>query len=100
MKQEGLCADAPTFFEGGDKPIGLLGLAFERGETWNFPRSNHQRISRIVGDDDRSLPIADIQQVDRRTAPTEVAERWRAEISNWRPHGDSNPGYRRERAVS
>ncbi len=47
----------------------------------------------------------EFRPVERDGSITTYAGHWLlpsswAEISNWRPHGDSNPGYRRERAVS
>ena len=46
-------------------------------------------------------PIETILQCKLETADNEKAMLWKAWLENmWRPHGDSNPGYRRERAMS
>ncbi len=43
-------------------------------------------------------PIATILECKAETAGKEKATLWKEWLNKWRPHGDSNPGYRRERA--
>ena len=45
-------------------------------------------------------PIETILQCKLETADKEKATLWQEWLNKWRPHGDSNPGYRRERAMS
>ena len=45
-------------------------------------------------------PIATILECKAETAGKEKATLWKEWLNKWRPHGDSNPGYRRERAMS
>ena len=45
-------------------------------------------------------PIDTIIAVKEETAGKEKAMLWETWLNKWRPHGDSNPGYRRERAMS
>ena len=46
-------------------------------------------------------PIETILQCKLETEDKEKAMLWKTWLDNmWRPHGDSNPGYRRERAMS
>ena len=45
-------------------------------------------------------PIETILECKAETAGKEKATLWQEWLNKWRPHGDSNPGYRRERAMS
>ena len=45
-------------------------------------------------------PIETILAVKSETVGKEKATLWEEWLNMWRPHGDSNPGYRRERAMS
>ena len=45
-------------------------------------------------------PIETILQCKLENADKEKATLWQEWLNKWRPHGDSNPGYRRERAMS
>ena len=96
--------DMATEKAGNQTALGkMLGLPQTRiSEFRNYKGTGRKPSDTLIGELAEYVGLDPIETIIACKVDTdkEKATQWNEWLNKWRPHGDSNPGYRRERAMS